>query len=390
LERAVLGGLNGKPVAVTASYDGEIRVWDLRSAEQTGTALTSQVYGVRALALGPQGSGTAVIATGDREVNQQTRLWSLTTFQQLGDALTGRGTDVRSLALADVGGMPVLITAGWDATVRLLDLRSGRLRGAVLNGHLNPVSSAAVADLDGPVAVTTGYDKTARVWDLRTQRQRFHWAHTGYGTVVVTSRRQGRPIVVVASGSSLHVWDLASRSVLGELTGHTGEINALDKAELDGTPVLLSGANDNTARLWDLDALQPLGPALPGDEGAVRAVALSSGDGGLTAFTGDSDGIVRAWDPVTGASLRTAVPRLERDVSVLFSGEVHGRPVLAIGGDSGTVLLWCRETEQVLVDLQLATNPQDLLLTPEGYLCVATAMGVVALHVAEWAAGGGA
>ncbi|MEU1458376.1 hypothetical protein ABZ455_41045, partial [Streptomyces avermitilis] len=61
------------------------------------------------------------------------------------------------------------VTGGWDDTVRVWDLASGRQVGAPLTGHTGTVSAVACTVLDGtPVAVICSNDGTVRVWDLRS------------------------------------------------------------------------------------------------------------------------------------------------------------------------------------------------------------------------------
>lgn len=43
------------------------------------------------------------------------------------------------------------------------------------------------------------------------------------------------------------------------ITGHTFGVNAVAVAELDGRPVVVSGADDHTVRVWDLATGAPVG-----------------------------------------------------------------------------------------------------------------------------------
>ena len=381
VKRAALGERHVRPVAVTVDNDGQVLTWDLREGRQLGQALVAQPYGTRGLAIGPSGDGVAVMASGDN-YDSQTRLWSLEDFQQLGDALTGASADSVSLALAKAGGRDVVVTTS-EVSVLALDAGSGQLAGPLLNGHISNVMSVDTAELDGPLAVSFGWDKAVRVWDLRTHRQRFHWAHTEHGSDIRVLRRHGRPVVTVAAASSLHVWELENRSVLAELTGHTGQIVALDGAEIDGTPVVLSGSADGTARMWDLDVLRPLGPPIQASDVSLTEVALGTGDDGLVVYTGDSDGVVRSWNPATGDEIDIPFPRFDLAVTALTCGTLHGRRMVAMSADSGILRLWCRDTERLVLQIRLTTTIQDLVLTGDGEVYAATTMGVVALHVDE-------
>ncbi|WP_165960959.1 caspase family protein [Actinocrispum wychmicini] len=386
---AVVGERDGRAVAITGSQDGVVIAWDLRAGKPLGPSFVTDVdYRGPTLAIGPLADGTAAI-TMDRS---QVRLWSLTTFYQLGDALHGRTSDIYNLAAGTIDSRQILITAGEDGTVRILNLADGQLDGPVLNGHSRYLGGVGFSDGRGPVAVTSGQlDSRVQVWDLTTRRERSQWAHRervriAYPAVrlLAASRRQGVPIVATAAGSTVQIWDLATKASLAELTGHTGRINSVSTAEWDGVPILLTASVDSTARLWNLDTLEPLDPPLTGHDGSVGAVTLSASDAEVRVFTGDHAGVVRAWDPATRAEVATAVPRLQKWVSCLASGRLYDHPVLIIGGGDGTIRVWCQASERVVAQAQLNTTPQDVVVHPPADICVATAMGVVALHVRNW------
>jgi len=82
-----------------------------------------------------------------------------------------------------------------------------------------------------------------------------------------------------------------------------------------------------------------------------------------------------------------AGPPADRWVNVLAAGKMYGRQVLAAGGN-GVIRLWSPSEERTVAEMHIETTPQDLLLTSDGYVCIATVMGVVALHVPDWSSGG--
>ena len=48
------------------------------------------------------------------------------------------------------------------------------------------------------------------------------------------------------------MWDAYISQPRGEpLTGHTASVNAVALGEVDGEPVVVSGSDDGTVRLWD-------------------------------------------------------------------------------------------------------------------------------------------
>jgi len=190
----------------------------------------------------------------------------------------------------------------------------------------------------------------------------------------------GRTRVITVAKAIAHVWELSSRSPLGELAGHTANITAIAATECSGIPMVLTGSRDSTARLWNLRTFELACAPLTGHEGDVNAVAFGGFDGRVIAFTGDDGGTVHAWDPLTGNQLDLPSPEAEDWVTTLTYGELGDNPVLAVGAADGTVRIWCGATQQTIAEVQLHTAPQDMVIHPDGYLCIGTGMGVVALR----------
>jgi hypothetical protein len=84
----------------------------------------------------------------------------------------------------------------------------------------------------------------------------------------------------------------------------------------DGKSVM-TGSDDNTARLWDAATGQPLGPTLS-HRGPVRAVAFSPD--GKSVMTGSDDKTARLWD--VAAALPDELERVAIWVEVLSGVEL--------------------------------------------------------------------
>ncbi len=149
----------------------------------------------------------------------------------------------------------------------------GRRAGhQVLTGHTGAVVAVAVGALpDGtPVIVSGGYDGTVRVWRLadgspvgEPLTRHTGWVHA----VAVGALPDGTPVIVSGgSDGTVRVWRLADGAPAGEpLTGHNGAVAAVAVGALpDGTPVIVSGGGygDGTVRVWRLADGTPAGVPL--------------------------------------------------------------------------------------------------------------------------------
>ena len=76
---------------------------------------------------------------------------------------------VHTLAVGELEGRPVIVSGGFDRTVRRWDLAAHHPLGDALLGHDNWVFAVAVGHCEGrPVIVSGDYDGAIRVWDLAT------------------------------------------------------------------------------------------------------------------------------------------------------------------------------------------------------------------------------
>lgn len=76
---------------------------------------------------------------------------------------------------------------------------------------------------------------------------------------------------------------------------------AVAVGELDGRPVVVSGSEDRTVRVWDLASGAPVGRPFTGHTGPVYAVAVGQLDRRPVVVSGSGDQRVRVWDLATGA-----------------------------------------------------------------------------------------
>jgi WD40 repeat protein len=141
--------------------------------------------------------------------------------------------------------------------------------------------------------------------------------------------------------ATVRVWDLESRELLHQpLRGHDGEVNALALGELHGRAIVASGANDRTVRLWDLVSGQSVGAELRGHRRRVRAVAIGEVRGRPIVVSGSNDNTLRVWDLDSGRLLYEPLVGHHGNVTAIAVGELRGRAIAVSGSEDFTLRVW--------------------------------------------------
>ncbi len=114
--------------------------------------------GTTMLAFSPDGA-TLATAASDGSV----RLWNVRTQQEIGAAMTADAQPVYAAAFSPSGSR--LATAGADGSVRLWDVATQQEIGAPMTAGIQPVYAAAFGP-GGSTVATAGGDGAARIWDV--------------------------------------------------------------------------------------------------------------------------------------------------------------------------------------------------------------------------------
>ena len=341
---------------VTASEDGELAWWDLRSGKKKRTVAIET--GLHALALSPDGLTAAVGI--DRGV-------------QLVDVRSGKVTS----ATGGSAGRPswvlfgpdgeTVVSTNLDGTVTLWDVESATPR-ETLRGHSNSVQQPVFSS-DGKTLYTVSHDGTAIAWDLTGARglgRLFTFTHdrisaTGEDGHPGTFSPDGRLIAVGLRERGIALWDARRLVRLGALLLETGgEVKSLSFSP-DGRR-LAATSDDGALTLWDvrsrgrLRKLSGEGVAFSPDG---KMLAVSSGDLGTTG--GDA---LKLWDAATGASLGEIGARDSSDPS--FSAD--GKMIATARGWNGGADVWDVESRTPVLTVKGQPYAPDwaVALSPDG------------------------
>ncbi|HYF11742.1 MAG TPA: WD40 repeat domain-containing protein, partial [Actinomycetota bacterium] len=316
---------------LTASADGTTRVWDVTTGGErdllTVKGPASRLGGVvfspdgSTFAVPGDPSGVRIHDTGTGDVVMELAghdavLWDL-AFSPDGRLLAGSaGTGVPGPDYVPNRSVPI-----WD-------LASGALV-TTLDGHRRQVTAVEFAP-DGEIVVTASFDETLRIWDPRTGEE-LRAIDAGGDAYGLTFGPDGGSLFAgIGLEPTVSIFDVATLTLEGELSGHTAYIQDL---EILGDDRLVSGSGDGTARVWDLGTREEVA-TMRGHTGMV--VNVDASPDGTWIATAGFDGTAKLWDAATGDEVMTFFGHDRIVNTVAFSPD--GR-VLATASGDGTVAL---------------------------------------------------
>lgn len=363
-----------------ATAAGEVRLWKVDWQQGKFVPLKALRPKVAPTALALSADGR-FLATAGEAGNGVVELWQWDE-QTSGFApqreLRGHRQAVVSLAFSPAGDR--LATSSRDATARLWDRASGT-QLAAFRGHLDTVWSVAFG-LDGSRLLTGGEDGTVRVWntDPQSAQQQQPVILRGHlaAVRVVAFDPTGKWAASAGVGQEILVWDWSSDKYKDfdyklvqkqlettqtalvpladglyhhqpdfRLAGHTAEIRSLAFSR-DGKR-LASGGNDNTVRLWNLQA-EATSPArmqvFRGHGGWVRTAAFSPDERLL--ISAAHDGLIKIWNPQNYHEVQMFRGHQDEVLSAAFSPAAQ-RVVTA--GRDRRAIIWNLTTGQPLQEL---------------------------------------
>jgi WD40 repeat protein len=184
----------------------------------------------------------------------------------------------------------LLLSASWDATVRVWDPYSGECY-RVLSGHTGPVTCLQL--IDGNRCVTAGFDGSVRVWNFRTGDADAVFEGHSRAVVAAFACGSGR-ILSAAEDGTIRIWPLDSEGTERVLRPGASPISCLAPFAAGRAGV---GFQDGQIEIWDLDR-EVREVVLKGHLGAVAGVAQD--DAGRY-WSWSYDYTIRTWSP-TGES----------------------------------------------------------------------------------------
>ncbi len=255
--------------ALTGSFDYSMIYWRVTGDEpQIIHRFDEHDGAVNAVAFVP-GTDLAVAASDDGVV----RLWDLESGE-LEHRFEGHSHKVVDVAVSGDGA--ILASAAWDRTVRLWDVRSKTLV-AVLEGHRNNVNAVAFSG-DGEAVFSGSYDGTIRMWNTSDGALHRIVLDFGWGVNELRVMPANTSLLFGALDGTVATLDIETGKVSDPLVQHEGPVLSL--MVNPASSIAASGGGDGQIHVWDFrnwlplrDHENPYGPiwtmALGGDQQSI-------------------------------------------------------------------------------------------------------------------------
>jgi WD40 repeat protein len=368
------GGMRASQIAVSGDghwvaategfFNATLKVWDLSTGELKGAAMPVHDGQVSSIQLSPDGT-VAVTASHDGTV----RIWDATTGKQ--QHLLRHANGVRACALSSDGRM--IASSSLDDTVRLWDASTGnelyRLPG---HGDLGGQRAVAFA-ADQSSFASWGDDFYLRVWDVKTGKALREWRVYPHDLKLPEVEDEDDRFVggdfrmrvdqgafspnartlVLVHGQAISIFDVATGQLQSSLTNPDGRMFSLavsaGAAQIAtsawGRVVRTKPADDGTLPSFSSNSMARVFEVATGAE--RFRVELAGNAAGPVAFSADGrwlavasrldEAAVRLLDAGFGAERATITNLPAGACALCFSAD--GRR-LACGFRDGTSLVW--------------------------------------------------
>ncbi|MGD8462334.1 MAG: BTAD domain-containing putative transcriptional regulator [Anaerolineae bacterium] len=353
---------------LSGSGDGTLILWDVTTGEAI-RRFEGHTGGVNSLILGPEGQ-TALSGSDDATLI----LWDVSTGQAL-HPFKGHTGPVNSVALSADG--QTALSSSDDTFLILWDVSTGKEMRR-FEGHTSEARDA-VFNHDGRTMLSTG-DNTVRMWDLETVEELRQQAF-GSTPTWITLSPDGRTALIGGIGTDLRLWDIEQwREVQTLLTARQAELVDMTSAAISPDGLLaLSGATDGSLRLWNLEG-QAKFRRFESDGTPLAVVVVSPDESRL--LTGDMADVAALWDVQEGKIIR----RLKGDGVTVNPNSValspDGKYALVASGDAfgdtnaRSLVLWDLETGQ---EVRRFEGHRSILrsaaLSPDGRMALSGSQG---------------
>jgi serine/threonine-protein kinase len=227
-----------------------------------------------------------------------------------------------------------------------------------LKGHTQAVIECVAVAPNSRQVLSAGYDNTVRLWDVESGKEICRFVgHKGmvHGLAFAAD---GKRVVTAGADGTVRLWDAETGKEIRAFTGHTGAVRSVALSP-DGKQ-LLTGGQDKTLRLWELETGKEI-RRLEGPTSMILSVGFTPD--GRHAISGGSESVVYYVNVRTGKVARRLEVPQDKVLKVAVSRD--GRKAIA-GTMGGSVYVWDLENGRPLHRMEGHWSPvRGVAFTPD-------------------------
>jgi WD40 repeat protein len=279
-----VGGGDGQAALVDLAAGTIVRKWAAHEGGVTAVSFSA---------------GNARLVTGGAD--RATRVWNVGD-DQLVAAVYGGAVPVAEVAISPNGNQAASAWGEGQVGVWKLDVPAPR----PLPGEVAVAPTVSAASANGQLLAVDGQAEGKPAILVRDAASgnvvKTLLGHEG-AILSLAFSPDGSRLVSGAADNTARVWNLADGAELAKFVGHAAAVTGV--AFNSNGQQVASGAADNSLKLWNVADLAVL-KDLPGHTGAIVGVAMATNDQFILSASADQS--VRVWNPADGSTIRTIAP----------------------------------------------------------------------------------
>nr|CDS33691.1 guanine nucleotide binding protein subunit [Hymenolepis microstoma] len=235
--------------AISGSCDRTLRLWDLNTGK-TATSFVGHTNDVLSVHFS---ADNRQIVSGSRD--RTVRLWNTLGLCKYTFDVDGHTDWVSCVRFSPNVENPIIVTAGWDKTVKVWNQCNCKLRTDGI-GHQGYVNNVTISP-DGTLCASGGKDENALLWDLGSSK--YLYSLPAGAEIKALCFSPTRYWLCAAAGSTIKIWNLEDKALVEELQVEpiaTAESKKLKSPicnclawSADGS-TLFAGFTDNRIHVW--------------------------------------------------------------------------------------------------------------------------------------------
>lgn len=317
----------GRWMLLSASKDLTCKLWDLTAKEDKMRVTLAGYHEkpVRAAAVAWE-KGQAITGAADGTMV----LWDLERCESKETFLTGKYGGILAINADFARGQGV--TGTRDGNLCIWDVQRLACKSSI-QAHSGARIGCLFTDFETGVCVSGAADGRLRIWDLEQEKcLGTYEGHESAISALLVDKERNRVLSADDSGA-LHYWHMKTRATIQQFAEHSDRVTKLD-GNLSEQDLAASASNDESARIWDLQA----GKCLAKLEGHKQGVSDIAADfPRQMAVTSSDDHTLKVWDLKKGRCSKTLRGHLDR-VNTLCARFDRGK-VLS-GSNDCSMRLW--------------------------------------------------